>query len=62
MLDLDLFEMVSSAEKDEYRCLVCADRVKVRLQIEQHVLRHFLDQDVVDTVLPDEQDDEDDEW
>ena len=44
--------MVSNAEKGEYRRLVCRDRVKVRLQIEGHILPHFVDQDVVDAVLP----------
>ena len=52
--ELDFLGMVASAEKDEYRRLVCRDRVKVRLQIERHILSHFVDQDVVDAVLPDD--------
>ncbi len=43
LLELGLFEMVGSADKDEYRCLVCGDRVKGRRQVTRHVLEHFLD-------------------
>lgn len=48
LLELGLFEMTGRTKSDEYRCLVCGDRIIKRKSVEHHVLKHFLD----NTVLP----------
>jgi hypothetical protein len=52
ILDLGLYEMVGSASDNEFRCLVCNDRVLIRQNMERHVLSHFLDTPKVDVVAP----------
>ncbi len=47
LLELRLHEMVGRARDQEFRCLVCADHVLGRQEVERHVLRHFLDETVV---------------
>ncbi len=52
VLELDLFEMVGRAKDEEYKCLVCEERVVVQREMQRHVLGHFLEQDTVDAFLP----------
>ena len=48
ILDLGLYEMAGKLVDDEFKCLVCEDRVSTRQETERHVLRHFLEQGDVD--------------
>lgn len=43
LLELGLFEMVGKATNEEYRCLICGDRVIQRPAIESHVKEHYVD-------------------
>ena len=43
LLELGLFEMVGGAKNQEYRCLVCGDRVINRSVVETHVKRHYIE-------------------
>ncbi len=52
LLELDLYEMVGRARDEEYRCLVCEERVITTLEIQRHVLSHFLVDELVDQHLP----------
>ena len=52
LLELGLYEMWGRTREDQYRCLVCADRVTGRVKVERHVLHHYLDEVVVDEALP----------
>ena len=52
ILELDLFEMVGRAKDEEYKCLVCEERVITQRDMQHHVLSHFLEQDTVDGFLP----------
>ena len=52
LLELGLQEMVGKAREQEYRCLICSERILTRLETERHVLRHYLDQVIVDRALP----------
>ena len=52
ILELDLFEMVGRAKDEEYRCLVCEERVVTQREIQRHILSHFLDQQWVNKILP----------
>ena len=54
LLELDLYEMVGRAKDEEYRCLVCEERVVYAREIQRHVLSHFLDMPLVDAYLPKE--------
>ena len=60
LLELGLFEMVSGPVKDEYRCLVCGDRMKSRKSVERHVLGHYLEEPVVESVLGKDEDENED--
>lgn len=42
LLELGLFEMVGRATNEEYRCLVCGERVIKRPAVESHVKRHYV--------------------
>ena len=42
LLELALFEMVGTPKNDEYRCLVCSDRVLGRAKVEEHVMAHYV--------------------
>lgn len=53
LLELRLFEMVGRADDEEYKCLVCGERVVDRIQIERHVLAHYLEDAIVDAMTPD---------
>ena len=50
--------MTHRAKGTEYRCLMCADRVISRKEVERHLLRHYLDETIVEFLLPEEEDDE----
>lgn len=52
LLELDLFEMVGRASNDEFRCLVCVERVVGRREVERHVVGHFVEESVLNAVLP----------
>ena len=43
LLELGLFEMVGSAKNEDYKCLICGDRVIQRSAIESHVKKHYVD-------------------
>ena len=48
ILELGLYEMAGKLVDDEFKCLVCEDRVSTRQETERHVLRHFLEHGDVD--------------
>ena len=52
ILELGLFEMVGRAKDEEYRCLVCEERVVTRIEMQRHVLGHYLDHPWVIKILP----------
>lgn len=52
ILELGLFEMVGAASNEEYRCLVCGDRVHEKRDVERHVLGHYAQDDEVNSLLP----------
>ena len=52
ILELDLYEMIGRAKDEEYKCLVCEERVVTQIDMQRHVLGHFLEQDTVDDFLP----------
>ncbi len=52
LLDLGLFEMVGPARNEEYRCLVCGERIEEKREVERHVLGHYAEEDMVNQVLP----------
>ena len=52
ILELDLYEMVGRAKEEEYKCLVCEERVVTQKEMQRHVLGHFLEQAAVDGFLP----------
>ena len=52
ILELGLYEMVGKLVDDEFKCLVCEDRVSTRQETERHLLRHFLEQGDVDFHKP----------
>ena len=52
VLELDLYEMVGRARDEEYRCLVCEERVITQREMQRHVLGHFLESAAVDGFLP----------
>ena len=52
ILELDLDEMVGRAKDEEYKCLVCEERVVTQKEMQRHVLGHFLEKATVDGFLP----------
>ena len=52
ILELDLYEMVGRARDEEYRCLVCEERVITQREVQRHLLTHFLEPVHVDRFLP----------
>ena len=52
LLELGLYEMVGKAADQEYRCLVCAERIVGRRDMERHILEHYVDPVIVDQALP----------
>ena len=51
ILELGLYEMVGRARDAEYRCLVCEEKVVNQIEVQRHVLAHFLDDGTVDSHL-----------
>ena len=47
MLELSLFEIVGRAKDQEFRCLVCEEKVETKSKTERHVLSHFLEEAAV---------------
>ena len=58
LLELGLYEMAGRTREDVFRCLVCGDRVRKRREVERHVLGHYLDEEIVENFLPDEDQEE----
>ncbi len=54
LLELGLYEMAGRTREDAFRCLVCGDRVRKRWEMERHILRHYLDEEIVGGAVPDE--------
>ena len=52
ILELDLCEMMGRAKDEEYRCLVCEERVITQRGVQRHVLEHFLEEQWVNEFLP----------
>ena len=52
LLDLELIEMTVRSDNNEFRCLVCGDRVLTRREAERHLVGHYVDKHIVDAVLP----------
>ena len=52
LLELGLYEKVGSASDDEFRCLVCGERVERRPIAEHHLINHYVDDDIADAVIP----------
>ena len=51
-MELDLSEMVGRAKDEEFRCLVCEERVVTQKETQRHILGHFLDEQQVNEYLP----------
>ncbi len=51
MLELSLFEMVGRAKDQEFKCLVCEERVETKSKTERHVLSHFLEEAAVEYAM-----------
>ncbi len=52
LLQLGLYEMAGRTREHQFRCLVCGDRVMRRREVERHVLRHYIDEAIVEAALP----------
>ena len=52
ILELGLYEMAGRAVSEEYRCLVCEERVISTLEIQRHVVSHFVVDELVNQHLP----------
>ena len=52
ILELGLYEMAGRALEQEYRCLVCSDRVVNRPDVERHVLGHYLEESLAIAAIP----------
>ena len=52
LIGLDLFMMVGQAVRDEFKCLVCLDRLYGRRNMERHVAGHFVDELLVNDLFP----------
>ena len=52
ILELDLCDMVGRAKDEEFRCLVCEERVLTQREMQRHILGHFLDEQQVNEFLP----------
>lgn len=51
LLELGLFEMVGGAKDQEFKCLVCEERVESKVQTERHVLSHYLEASAVNWAM-----------
>ncbi len=52
ILELDLSDMVGRAKDEEFRCLVCEERMVTQREMQRHILGHFLDEQQVNEFLP----------
>ncbi len=51
LLELSLYEMVGRAKDQEFRCLVCEEKVESKTNAERHLLSHYLEKPAVDWVM-----------
>ena len=51
MLELGLYEMVGRAKDQEFKCLVCEEKVETKSKIQRHVFSHFLEASAVDYAM-----------
>ena len=51
LLELGLYEMVGRARDQEFKCLVCEEKVQSKTHAERHVLSHYLEKPAVDWVM-----------
>ena len=51
LLELGLFEMVGRAKDQEFKCLVCEEKVETKYQTERHVFSHFLEKSAVEYAM-----------
>ncbi len=47
MLELGLFEMVGRVKDQEFKCLVCEEKVETKSKTERHAFSHFLEEAAV---------------
>ena len=57
LLELGLFEMVGRAKDQEFKCLVCEERVETKSKTERHVLSHFLEESAVEYAMESREED-----
>ncbi len=57
LLELSLFEMVGRAKDQEFKCLVCEEKVGTKSKTEQHVLSHFLEGSAVEYAMESREED-----
>jgi len=51
LLELGLFEMVGRAKDQEFKCLVCEEKVESKSKTERHVFSHFLEESAVEYAM-----------
>ena len=51
LLELGLFEMVGRAKDQEFKCLVCEEKVESKPKIRRHVFGHFLEESAVEYAM-----------
>ena len=51
LLELGLFEMVGRAKNQEFKCLVCEEKVESKSKTERHVFSHFLEEAAVEYAM-----------
>ena len=51
LLELGLFEMVGRAKDQEFKCLVCEEKVESKSKIQRHVFGHFLEESAVEYAM-----------
>ena len=59
LLELSLFEMVGRAKDQEFKCLVCEEKVESKSKTERHVFSHFLEEAAVEEKAMNEEEEED---
>ncbi len=51
LLELGLFEMVGRAKDQEFKCLICEEKVESKSKTERHVFSHFLEKSAVEYAM-----------
>ena len=51
LLELRLYEMVGRSRDQEFKCLVCEEKVESKTLAERHVFSHYLEKPAVDWVM-----------